>query len=79
MYSRGNLSCSFGTENNVQFTFPEDYFPGYNPAPVSGEMVYAVFYHHPLDKTNVLTLEIMEDAAKLLYLGVLKIARDENL
>lgn len=41
--------------------------------------VYPVYYHHPLDKTNVLTPEIMEDAAKLLYLGVLGVANDESL
>jgi hypothetical protein len=41
--------------------------------------VFPVYYHHPLDKTDVLTPEIMEDAAKLLYLGVLGVANDENL
>ena len=41
--------------------------------------VYPVYYHHPMDKTNVLTPEIMEDAAKLLYLGVLGIANDDSL
>jgi hypothetical protein len=41
--------------------------------------LFPVYYHHPLDKTNVLTPEIMEDAAKLLYLGVLGVASDENL
>ncbi len=41
--------------------------------------VYPVYYHHPMDKTNVLSPEIMEDAAKLLYLGVLGVANDENL
>lgn len=41
--------------------------------------IYPVHYHHPLDKTNVLTPEIMEDAAKLLYLGVLGVANDEGL
>lgn len=41
--------------------------------------VFSVYYHHPLDKTNVLTPEIMEDAAKLLYLGVLGVANDETL
>lgn len=41
--------------------------------------VYPVYYHHPMDKTNVLTPEIMEDAAKLLYLGVLGVANDANL
>lgn len=41
--------------------------------------VHPVYYHHPMDKTNVLTPEIMEDAAKLLYLGVLGVASDESL
>lgn len=41
--------------------------------------VYPVYYHHPLDKTDVLTPEIMEDAAKLLYLGILGVANDVKL
>ena len=41
--------------------------------------VYEVYYHDPRDKTNVLTPEIMEDAAKLLYLGVLGVANDTCL
>ncbi len=41
--------------------------------------VFPVYYHHPKDKTDVLTPEIMEDAAKLLYLGILGVANDENL
>ena len=41
--------------------------------------VHPVYYHHPLDKTNVLTPEIMEDAARLLYLGILSVANDEDL
>jgi hypothetical protein len=41
--------------------------------------VHPVYYHHPMDKTNVLTPEIMEDAAKLLYLGILGVANDTNL
>jgi len=40
--------------------------------------VHPVYYHHPLDKTDVLTPEIMEDAAKMLYLGVLGVANDEG-
>ncbi|MCY1720813.1 M28 family peptidase [Prolixibacteraceae bacterium Z1-6] len=40
------------------------------------ESVHPVYYHHPMDKTNVLTPEIMEDAARLLYLGVLGVAND---
>lgn len=38
--------------------------------------VFPVYYHNPKDKTNVLTPEIMEDAAKLLYLGILGLAND---
>jgi hypothetical protein len=38
--------------------------------------VFPVYYHHPKDKTDVLTPEIMEDAAKLLYLGILGVAND---
>jgi len=41
--------------------------------------VFPVYYHHPMDKTDVLTPEIMEDAAKLLYLGVMGVANDEEL
>ncbi len=41
--------------------------------------VHPVYYHHPLDKPNVLTPEIMEDAAKLLYVGVLGMANDGSL
>lgn len=41
--------------------------------------VFPVYYHHPKDKTNVLTPEIMEDAAKLLFLGVLDVANDANI
>ncbi len=41
--------------------------------------VHPVYYHHPHDKPNVLTPEIMEDAAKLLYLGVLGVANDGSL
>jgi hypothetical protein len=32
-----------------------------------------------MDKTNVLTPEIMEDAAKLLYLGIMGVANDEKI
>jgi len=41
--------------------------------------VFPVYYHDPRDKTDVLTPEIMEDAAKLLYLGILGLANDESL
>jgi Zn-dependent M28 family amino/carboxypeptidase len=40
--------------------------------------VKTVYYHHPLDNTDALTPEIMEDAAKLLYLGVLDLANDQD-
>jgi hypothetical protein len=40
------------------------------------DSVFPVYYHHPKDKTDVLTPEIMEDAAKLLYLGILGVAND---
>ena len=38
--------------------------------------VKTVYYHHPLDNIDGLTPEIMEDAAKLLYLGVLGLVND---
>ncbi len=38
--------------------------------------VKPVYYHDPRDNTDALTPEIMEDAAKLLYLGVLNLAND---
>jgi hypothetical protein len=41
--------------------------------------VKPVYYHHPLDNTDALTPEIMEDAAKLLYLGVLDLANDKTI
>ncbi|MBT6004520.1 MAG: M28 family peptidase [Prolixibacteraceae bacterium] len=41
--------------------------------------VFPVHYHLPMDKINVLTPEIMEDAAKLLYLSILSVANDEGL
>ncbi len=41
--------------------------------------VFPVYYHDPRDNTDVLTPEIMEDAAKLLYLGILGIANDETI
>ena len=45
----------------------------------TSESVYPVYYHEPMDKTNVLTPEIMEDAAKLLYLGIMGVANDEKI
>jgi len=41
--------------------------------------VKPVYYHHPLDNTEALTPEIMEDAAKLLYLGVLELSNDTGI
>lgn len=41
--------------------------------------VHPVYYHDPRDTPEVLTPEIMEDAAKLLYLGILGVANDANL
>jgi hypothetical protein len=39
--------------------------------------VKPVYYHQPMDNIDALTPEIMEDAAKLLYLSVLSIANAE--
>lgn len=41
--------------------------------------VKPVYYHAPLDNTAALTPEIMEDATKLLYLGVLGLANDRTI
>lgn len=41
--------------------------------------VKPVYYHHPLDNTDALTPEIMEDSAKLLYLGILELANNPNI
>ncbi|MFZ5428788.1 MAG: M28 family peptidase [Bacteroidota bacterium] len=41
--------------------------------------VKTVYYHHPLDNIDGLTPEIMEDAAKLLYTGILGVANDRTL
>jgi Zn-dependent M28 family amino/carboxypeptidase len=41
--------------------------------------VKTVYYHAPLDHTDALTPEIMEDAAKLLYLGVLGLANNMTI
>jgi hypothetical protein len=41
--------------------------------------VKPVYYHAPLDNTDALTPEIMEDAAKLLFLGVLGLANDREI
>jgi len=42
------------------------------------QSVKPVYYHHPLDNIDALTPEIMEDAAKLLYLGIMGAANDRN-
>ncbi len=42
------------------------------------QSVKTVYYHHPKDDIDALTPEIMEDAAKLLYLGILGAANDRN-
>lgn len=41
--------------------------------------VKPVYYHHPLDNIDGLTPEIMEDAAKLLYIGILGVANDKKM
>ncbi len=41
--------------------------------------VKPVYYHAPLDNTDGLTPEIMEDAAKLLYVGLLGLANDKTI
>jgi hypothetical protein len=41
--------------------------------------VKPVYYHHPLDNIDGLTPEIMEDAAKLLYIGILGVANDMKM
>lgn len=41
--------------------------------------VKTVYYHHPLDNTDALTPEIMEDAAKLLYVGLLNLSNDKTI
>ncbi len=41
--------------------------------------VKIVYYHAPLDNTDGLTPEIMEDASKLLYLGLLGLANDKAI
>ncbi len=42
------------------------------------QSVKPVYYHHPLDNIDAITPEIMEDAAKLLYLGILGAANERN-
>ncbi len=41
--------------------------------------VEPVYYHAPLDNADALIPEIMEDAAKLLYLGVLNLANNQTI
>ncbi len=44
-----------------------------------GEERIPMFYHHPLDRINTLNPEIMEDVAKLMYLGLLDMANQDSL
>lgn len=37
------------------------------------------YYHHPLDRSNTLNPEIMEDAAKLMFLGLTHMAQADRL
>ena len=60
----------------MKFKFENAGVPTFSLCPRNS--VFPVFYHHPLDKTDVLAPEIMEDAAKLLYLSVLGIANEEK-
>lgn len=41
--------------------------------------VKTVYYHQPMDNIGALTPEIMEDATKLLYVGVLGVSNDREL
>ncbi|MCL1821550.1 MAG: M28 family peptidase [Prolixibacteraceae bacterium] len=41
--------------------------------------VKKIYYHQPLDNLDGLTPELMEDAAKLLYISILGASLDENL
>lgn len=41
--------------------------------------VKTVYYHHPLDNTDGLTPELMEDAAKMLYIGLLNLSNDKSI
>ena len=36
------------------------------------------YYHHPLDKVETLTPEVMEDVSKLIYISLTKLARDKE-
>ena len=41
--------------------------------------VKKVFYHQPWDNIDGLTPEIMEDAAKMLYMGILSLSNDQTV
>ncbi len=74
---------SFALNKKVQISASTSYFPDSRSCNVVGIIedtsgtVKTVYYHHPLDTTDALTPEIMEDAAKLLYLGVLDLANEK--
>ena len=38
-----------------------------------------VFYHIPGDDPDAITIDIMEDVSKMLYIGLINMANDENL
>ncbi len=42
-------------------------------------LVKQMYYHHPLDTAETLTPEIMEDVAKLMFLGLTALANDTEL
>jgi len=42
------------------------------------DAVKPVYYHLPGDDEAAVTVEIMEDVAKLLYLGIIEMANAEN-
>ena len=41
--------------------------------------VKQMYYHHPLDTAETLTPEIMEDVAKLMFVGLTALANDSDL
>lgn len=44
-----------------------------------GEKRGNIFYHHPGDRAENLNLELMEDVSKLMFLGLLNMANQDNL
>lgn len=44
-----------------------------------GEKRLPFYYHHPLDDIRTINLEIMEDASKLIFVGLTKMANAEKL